>query len=73
MGSFYNCFSGCTNLRELSFPNLTNALSNSFTGMLNRCTDVNVHFPASMESTMSSWADVTSGFGGTRTTVLFDL
>lgn len=72
-GGLTNAFNGCTSLTELRFPALGQAWNNSFDGMLAGCTGVTVHFPAAMESTMSGWSSVTGGFGGTNTTVLFDL
>ncbi len=70
-------FQYCSNLRSLSFPSLN---SDSFDGdnyqffqMLYGCSNVTVHFPSSLQSVIGSWSDVTSGFGGTNTTVLFDL
>ena len=72
-----NTFSYCTKLKELSFPALTsNAFgnnSNQFNKMLTGVTGCTVHFPANLESVIGSWSDVISGFGGTNTTVLFDL
>ena len=72
-----SCFSGCTSLASLSFPALTassfGTQTNQFNGMLYGCTGVTVHFPAAIQSTIGSWASVTGGFGGTNTTVLFDL
>ena len=71
--AFYNC----TSLATLSFPALTTTsfgnFTNQFNNMLQGCTGVTVHFPAAIQSTIGSWASVTSGFGGTNTTVLFDL
>lgn len=32
-----------------------------------------VHFPSNMQSVIGSWSSVQNGFGGTNTTVLFDL
>lgn len=32
-----------------------------------------VHFPAAIQSTIGNWTSVQNGFGGTNTTVLFDL
>ena len=70
-------FRGCTSLTSLSFPALTTtsfgSYTNQFNGMLSGCSNVTVHFPASIQSTIGSWSDVTSGFGGTNTTVSFDL
>ena len=70
-------FSSCTNLKELSFPALTSesfgSTTNQFDYMLNKVTGCTVHFPSNLESVIGSWSDVTKGFGGTNTTVLFDL
>ena len=41
--------------------------------MLSGCSNVTVHFPAEWQTAMSTWSNVTNGFGGTNTTVLFDL
>lgn len=75
----YHCFQyafvGCT-LTSISFPAVTSQSfydNGVFNGMLSGCSNVTVHFPSNLQSTMSSWSDVTSGFGGTNTTVLFDL
>ena len=70
-GLFYNN----TNLTTVSFPALSNVGSvvTQFKDMLKNCSDVTVHFPAAMETTMQAWDDVVAGFGGTNTTVLFDL
>lgn len=69
-------FRNCTSLSTLSFNSLaytdTN-LNTVFTNMLSGCSGVTVHFPAEWQTAMSSWSSVTSGFGGTNTTVLFDL
>lgn len=68
-------FSSCTSLQDLWFyafdPSQSSTLA--FTYMLSGCTDVTVHFPMAAQSSMESWADVTGGFSGTNTTVLFDL
>ena len=70
-------FYGCTSLTSLSFPALTlnsfGSNTNQFNSMLYGCSNVTVHFPASIQSKIGSWSSVTSGFGGTNTTVLFDL
>lgn len=70
-------FAHCSSLTSVSFPALTPSSfgngSNHFDSMLSGCSDVTVHFPAAVQSTIGSWASVTSGFGGTNTTVLFDL
>lgn len=75
--AFVMTFNGCTSLRTLSFPSLTTDsfgnYTNQFNNMLISCSGVTVHFPASIQSTIGSWAAVTNGFAGTNTTVLFDL
>ena len=73
---FANTFANCRSLTTLSFPNLaytTTNLNTSFGNMLQGVTGCTVHFPAEWETAMSSWSNVTNGFGGTNTTVLFDL
>lgn len=47
--------------------------TNQFNKMLSGDTGCTVHFPIRIQSTIGSWADVTAGFGGTNTTVLFDI
>lgn len=69
-------FYGCTSLTSLSFPSLaytTTSLDIAFTNMLQGVTGCTVHFPAEWQTDMSSWSNVMAGFGGTNTTVLFDL
>ena len=70
-------FAGCTSLTSLSFPALTStsfgSRTNQFNGMLSGVTGCTVHFPSNLQAIIGSWSDVTSGFGGTNTTVLFDL
>lgn len=71
-------FKNCTALKHIYFPNLTTIYSNATfgevgDGMLYGCTDVTVHFLASMQSVIGNWTAVQNGFGGTNTTVLFDL
>lgn len=74
---FYNAFRSCTSLKSISFPALDTSsfgsVKNQFNSMLAGVTGCTVHFPASIESTISSWASVQSGFSGTDTVVLFDL
>lgn len=70
---FDNAFRYCTALTSVSFAKLSSASNTQFTGMLVGCSNVTVHFPAAMQSTMGSWTSVQNGFGGTNTAVLFDL
>lgn len=67
-----------TSLTSLSFPALTSTsfggyYTNQFNNMLSGVTGCTVHFPSNLQSVIGSWSDVTAGFGGTNTTVLFDL
>ena len=70
-------FCGCTSLTTLSFPALTStsfgSYTNQFDSMLSGVTGCTVHFPSNLQSVIGSWTSVTNGFGGTNTTVLFDL
>ena len=73
----YYMFYDCTTLSSLSFPALTSTSfgtrTNQFNNMLQGVTGCTVHFPSNLQSVIGSWSDVTAGFGGTNTTVLFDL
>ena len=70
----YYAFSACTNLTSLYFPSLTGVgLINPLKNMLWGVTGCTVHFPSNFESVIGSRSDVTNGFGGINTTVLFDL
>ena len=79
----YNAMDGmfryCTSLTTLSFPALTassfgiDGITSQFHNMLEGVTGCTVHFPAVVQSVIGNWADVQNGFGGTNTTVLFDL
>ena len=75
---FSNIFSGCTSLTSVSFYALVSvygfgAYTNQFNNMLSGVTGCTVHFPMAIQSAIGSWASVTGGFGGTNTTVLFDI
>ena len=73
--AMYHAFESCRSLTSLSFPSFDASVSggDALKNMLTGVTGCTVHFPASQESIMSSWSSVTNGFGGTNTTVLFDL
>jgi len=66
-----------TPLQTLSFPALTSTSFGSntdqFYNIIGNVTGCTVHFPSNLQSVIGSWSDVLSGFGGTNTTVLFDL
>lgn len=70
-------FRGCTSLTTLAFPSLNSnsfgQYTSQFDNMLLGVTGCAVHFPSNLQSVIGSWSSVTSGFGGTNTTVLFDL
>lgn len=73
--AFKEAFLSSGAIQTISFPSLTtfgNA-TNYFNNMLSGCSNVTVHFPAALQSVIGSWSDVQNGFGGTNTTVLFDL
>jgi len=76
-GAFNRTFTSCTNLTRVSFYALTpssfGTYTNQFNSMLQGVTGCTVHFPMAIQSTIGSWSDVTNGFGGTNTTVLFDI
>lgn len=70
-------FQNCSLLQSISFPALKSTsfgtYTNQFHNMLQNVTGCTVHFPSNLQSVIGSWSDVTAGFGGTNTTVLFDL
>lgn len=70
-------FQYCNSLTSLSFPALNSnsfgSAIDQFRDMLDRTLGCTVHFPSNLESVIGGWNDVTLGFGGTNTTVLFDL
>lgn len=72
-----NIVKGSTAFQSFWFYALnTNSFGNKnqqFRNMCSGTTGVTVHFPMAIQSTIGSWSDVTNGFGGTNTTVLFDL
>ena len=59
-------------LKSTSFQD-TESPEYSFSGMLDGVTGCTVHFPSNLQSVIGNWRDVTGGFGGSNTTVLFDL
>lgn len=71
-----DAFKGAIHLTSISFPVLGNnfgTYTNMFNNMLSGVTGCTVHFPSALEEVISDWSDVTNGFGGTNTTVVFDL
>ena len=71
-----NTFSRCNSLTSLSFPALTvsglQSGSSQFDNMLYRVTGCTVHFPAAVQAKIEAMYEYPN-FGGTNTTVLFDL
>ena len=79
---FGETFSRDTSLRTVSFPSLepsnftdedTETTGNYFYGMLSGCNGVTVHFPADLEPLLINRSYVIDGFGGTNTTILYDI
>lgn len=66
-----------TSLPALSFPALKSTSfgsnTNQFNNMLSGVTGCTVHFPSSLQGYLSQWTSVQNGFGGTNTTILWDL
>lgn len=79
--TFKGTFANCQSLKNLSFPSLLSSNFEAtlgdppthFTNMLSNVSNATVHFPSNLESVIGSSEDVQNGFGGTGTTVLFDL
>lgn len=74
--AFNNAFSNCSSLTSLSFPALTTdsfgSNTNQFNNMLRSVIECTVHFPAAVQSIIEGMTGYPN-FGGTNTTVLFDL
>lgn len=71
---FVDAFQGNNRLVSLFFPALNSVTgTNIFADMLYQCDGVTVHFPTAMQSVLGNDPAVVAGFGGTNTTVLFDL
>ena len=45
----------------------------AFDDMLSGDENVTVHFPSNLQSVIGGWQSVIDGFGGTNTTILYDL
>ena len=73
---FRNVFSGCTSLKNIYFPALKSSsfapYNSQFNGIVNGLDGCTLHFPAAIQSTIEGMSGYPS-FGGTNTTVLFDL
>ena len=74
--AFSRTFANCTSLTELSFPKLNSAsfgnIPTQFGNMLYGVTGCTIHFPSNLQPTISALYGYPN-FGGTNTTVLFDL
>lgn len=75
-------FTWCKSLKSVYFPALTynfnvpasgTTYTDQFNLMLREVTGCVVHFPSNLRTKLSSWSDVTNGFGGTNTVILYDL
>lgn len=74
-GPFTNAFKNCKALRTISFPALTSfgtTFTNQFSNMLSGVTGCTLHFPAAAQASVEALTGYPN-FGGTNTTVLFDL
>ena len=60
-------------ITKLEFPSLKSTSTISMNNMLEDVTGCTVHFPSNLQSVIGQSEDVLAGFGGTNTTVLFDL
>jgi hypothetical protein len=73
---FNQAFASCSSLTSVSFPALAadsfGSYINQFNNMLRNCSNVTVHFPASTQAKVEAMTGYPN-FGGTNTTVLFDL
>ncbi|MBO4622524.1 MAG: leucine-rich repeat protein [Bacilli bacterium] len=67
----------CTGIKHIYFGGLTSSGLGSqktkFYQMLYGVTGCTVHFPSNLEAKIGTWSDVTAGFSGTNTVVLYDL
>lgn len=68
---FSNAFRSAS-VTSLSFPALKNVASNSFNLMIQLVSNCTIHFPANMQTTVEALTGYPN-FGGTNTSVLFDL
>lgn len=75
--AMYRFFWGSTGLKNIYFRALKSTsfgnFNTVFKDMLFGVTGCAVHFPSNLQSVISGWSDVQSGFGGTNTQVLYDL
>lgn len=73
---FRNVFSGCTSLKNIYFPALKSSsfapYNSQFDGIVNGLDGCTLHFPAAIQAKIETMSGYPS-FGGTNTTVLFDL
>lgn len=70
-------FSSATNIAHIYFNALMAGSATTSIGrmsnMLRSVTGCTVHFPSNLQSVISSEANITAGFGGTNTVILYDL
>ncbi len=71
------CFQSCIHLENVYFSAFNSQYASTnisnMMDMLYGVTGCTVHFPSNLQSVIGSHSYVTAGFGGTNTTVLFDL
>lgn len=77
VGTLRYMFENRTNLQTVSFPALRSdsfgSTKTQFDNMLIGITGCTVHFPSNLQAVIGNWTSVGNGFGGTNTSVLFDL
>lgn len=73
---FSSTFRNCSGLTSVSFPALTSSsfgdYTNQFNSMLYGCSNVTLHFPSGLASTIPTLTGY-PGFGGSGTRIVYDL
>lgn len=76
-GALVGTFEYCSELTDIYFNALNSnsfgEYTSQFNDMIYGCNGVTVHFPVGLDATIGNWSSVLSGFGGTNTTILYDL
>lgn len=77
VGTLRYMFENRTSLQTISFPALRSdsfgTTKTQFDNMLAGITGCTVHFPSNLQTVIGNWTSVGNGFGGTNTSILFDL
>lgn len=69
------CFAKCNKLTTVIFTSLEDVgdETSQFDNMLQGVNGCTVSFPANMRSTLEGWTSIQNGFGGTNTTILYNM